>query len=265
MITPGYSIQDLANLNAGSSYYQHKISYMNVRDRAIKETAESLGMQSALAAESKVIDKVLSAHSAALDKVFDFRLLMYKGNILPPVIIQAQNLARVNNAGTSIHVGGRTYRIISQVRFVTTPPTWRSYLWMSYQEPTYPNKVLLPKTSQERDIWQTAIQVGWKEGIEQALSIYQINLNRLVRDFNGMVLYKKLLAENMISPFAMTKTDYGITGNANHMTIDNQTWQIVAKPQLQFHGALWSPVLMTNQVAQTTKSSAQADSMSVSS
>jgi defect-in-organelle-trafficking protein DotC len=250
MATPAYTLSDLQNLQPDSAYYQHQDSAdtLSIRLKGVRQAAEELGVQSALADESTVINGVLEAHSYQLSQVFNFRLLMYKDSVLPPVIVSAENELRISESGDDIRVGGKSYHIIEQVRFVTAPPTWRDYLIMNYPYPDYPNPAMLPKNSKEREAWKEGLSAGWKEGVAQALSIYQVNLGRLNRDFNGMVLYRELLAQNMVSPFYVVKQDKGITGDASHITVDDQSWQISAKPQLQLHSQLWQPVLMSQPV-----------------
>ena len=46
---------------------------------------------------------------------------------------------------------------------------------------------------------------GWAEGIQQGLNIFKVHMHQLSRDFNGMVLYKRLLAKNMVSPHFMLR------------------------------------------------------------
>jgi defect-in-organelle-trafficking protein DotC len=242
MVNQPYTLNDLENLSPTSAYYQQQVTTSNIRETAVKEAAESLGMQGGLAAESQVIDSQLQANAAKLDQIFNFNLVMYHQNVLPPVIVKANNLVNIDDEGDTIRIAGVTYRIVSQVKFVTAPPTWRDYLWMQYNAPQLPDKVLLPQNSQEQAIWTTNVQQGWQEGIAQALTIYKLNLNRMVRDFNGMLLYKQLLLQNMISPFYVTQTTHGVSGNGNQMMIDDQNLQITNTPQLQVHSKFWEPV-----------------------
>ena len=67
-------------------------------------------------------------------------------------------------------------------------------------------------------------------------------MHKLSRDFNGMVLYKRLLAKNMVSPFYVKSKNLGITGNKDHITIDDRTLQITDKPEFQKSGKLWDSV-----------------------
>ena len=239
MIGAHYTLPELQGLSNSDSHYQSFKANANIRQKALKDAAQALGMQAGLANESRKIDTYLEKQSQYLDQVYNFNMLMYKRNILPPVIESAQTTANIGDAGDDIRIAGQTYRIIRQVRFVTTPPSWRDYLVKHFKDPELPNKVLLPKDSIEQEIWSNNIAYGWNQGLKQAVSIFNIEDANLERDFEGMVLYKDLMIKHMISPSFVTKTYKGITGNGNHMTIDDQNWRITSKPQLQLHSKLW--------------------------
>lgn len=244
MIPAPYTLTDLQQLSSDSAYYQQAFSSENIRIQAIKEAAQSLGMQAGLAAESQVIDQSLAQHEEQLSDVYNFRRLMYKDNILPPVIVQATNTVSIGSDNDELNIGGQVYKIIQQAKFVTTPPTWRDYLWMNYPEPQLPNAVLLPHNDQEQAIWTQTLSSAWDAGEQQAMTIYHINLHRMVRDFDGMLLYKSLLLQNMVSPYYMKKTTHGVVGNGTQMVIDQQNWQITQQPQLQIHSNYWQPVVV---------------------
>ncbi|MDF2529133.1 MAG: type secretion system protein DotC [Gammaproteobacteria bacterium] len=246
MISQPYTLTDLETLSPTAGYYQQQVPFTDIRAKAIQQAAQSLGMQAGLAAESQAIDAQLEQNAQQLDSIFNFSLVMYKNNLLPPVIERADNLVNIDDQGDSIRIAGITYNIVAPVKFVTAPPTWRSYLWMSYPQPQLPDKVLLPQNAQEQAIWKASVDSGWQAGINQAVGIYQINLHNLVRDFNGMLLYKQLLVQNMISPFYVQKTQQGVTGSGNHMMVDDQTWQITNQPQLQLHSNYWEPAGINN-------------------
>jgi defect in organelle trafficking protein DotC len=242
-LDPNINLENLQSLTAQSSYYQDQPDFSNLRGEAVKEAALSLGMQAGLYYESQQINGVLDKNASQLDKVFDFGILLYEDNVLPPVIVDANNMVHINDQGDTMRISGKVYRIISQVRFVTAPPTWRDYLWMSYPAPDMPDRHILPKTSVERQAWQLGVTEGWNLGVTQAITIYQINLHRLLQDFDGMILYEELLLKNMVSPFYVEKTYYGITGSGSHMAIDDENWSITVQPELQLHSKLWSPIV----------------------
>ena len=89
-----------------------------------------------------------------------------------------------------------------------------------------------------------SVRVGWEKGLQQAYSIFQQNLARLKRDYRGMVLYRKLLQEKMISPPFVARTELGITGNGSDMRINDQVLRIVELPKLQSNGRNWRAVVV---------------------
>ncbi len=186
------------------------------RQMAIKETALSLGAQAGLAWRAKIIDEQLSKQSRTLDAIYDFNSLILENNILPPVLLEGRNTLNLADA-QSIRIADRTYKVSKQSHFITSPPTWHQYLWLDYIKPEYPNYTLLPKTKLEKKIWCMYTEKGWKNGVEQANIILEDNIARIKQDFGGMILYRKLLAMNMVSPPYVSHTDLGVTGDASEM------------------------------------------------
>ncbi|GGI83042.1 type IV secretion system protein DotC [Legionella impletisoli] len=209
-----------------------------IREMAIRETALSLGAQSGLAWRAKFIDEELVKEARNLDAIFDFNSLVLPHNILPPVLLEGRNTLNLADPAT-IRISDRTYKVAKQARFITTPPNWRQYLWMDYKKPDYPNVTLLPKTKEERAVWMECVEKGWKNGVEQANIILEESLARIKEDFNGMILYRKLLAMNMISAPFVSHTDLGVTGDASEIHIDDRVLRIAALPALNTNSNEW--------------------------
>jgi defect-in-organelle-trafficking protein DotC len=208
------------------------------RQMALKETALSLGAQAGLAWRAKAIDEQLAKQTRTLDTIYDFNSLTLEHNILPPVLLEGRNTLNLADA-QNIRVADRTYKVAKQAHFVTTPPTWRQYLWLDYVKPEYPNYTLLPKTRLEKKIWCMYVAKGWKNGIEQANTILEENIARIKEDFGGMILYRKLLAMNMVSPPYVSHTDLGVTGDASEIRIDDRVLRITALPALNINSNEW--------------------------
>jgi len=209
-----------------------------IREAAIKETALTLGAQSALACRAKVIDEELTRMAGYLETIFDFNALILDHNILPPVLLEGRKTFNLADAQT-IRFSDRTYKIFKQARFITTPPTWREYLWMDYVIPDRPHTSLLPKTKEEKRVWTQYVMKGWKKGIEQANTILEENLARIKEDFGGMILYRKLLAMNMVTAPFVAHTELGITGDESEMHIDDNVLRITALPVLNINSKEW--------------------------
>lgn len=209
-----------------------------IREMALKETALSLGAQSGLSWRADYINKELAKQARNLDAIYDFNSLVLEHSVLPPVLLEGRNTLNLADA-QNIRISDRSYKVLKQARFITTPPNWRQYLWMDYQKPEYPHISLLPKNRQEKTIWCYYVTKGWKQGIEQANTILEESIARIKEDFGGMILYRKLLAMNMVSAPFVSNTDLGVTGDASEIHIDDRVLRITALPALNTNSKEW--------------------------
>lgn len=235
-----------------------------IRIMALRETALSLGAQSGLAFRAKIIDEILTRQARRLDAIYDFNSLLLPNDILPPVLAEGRNILNLADPGT-IRIADRVYKILKQARFVTTPPNWRQYLWMDYQKPEVPDVTLLPKTREERQLWAQCIEQSWKNGVEQANTIFEENVARINQDFAGMILYRKLLALKMISEPFVAHTELGVTGDGDKIYIDDKVLRITALPQLNVNSREWRAALKKekNELEKFTKMQKQIESAKI--
>jgi defect-in-organelle-trafficking protein DotC len=208
------------------------------RYAVLRDTAVTTGAQAGLAWRSQAINEMLEKDSRNLDKSFNFISLMLRCNVLPPVLVEGRDTLHIDGTD-AIRLSDRVYKIETPPRFVTAPPHWREYLWMAFKSPEKPSPSLLPQNDDERCVWNEYITVGWTEGLQQADSIFSANLGRLKRDYNGMVLYRKLLAQNMVSPPYVAKSELGVTGDENEMRINDQVLRITSTSKLQTNSKCW--------------------------
>jgi len=235
------NLQDLQSLHAVPAGAAGK-GMNTLRAEGLQEIALSIGAQSGLAWRSKQLNDVLIENSANLDRAFNFNLLLLAHNVIPPVLVTGNNSLNLDDPLT-IRIADRTYQIANQARFATVPPTWRDYLWMSYNKPETPMAGFLPKTEDEKAIWRKYSALGWQQGIEQANTIYKENLARLKRDYDGMTRYRVLLAQGMVSAPFVAHTDLGVTGDSSNLRINDQVLKITALPKLQTNSRRWKPVV----------------------
>jgi len=230
------------NLRNASGSSDSSPAVSALRSQALRETALSIGARGGLAERAQVINGTLLNYEPVLTKIFQFYGVLLDDNILPPVLVEARNT--LNLSGTdAIRIADRNYKLIAQARFVTAPPSWREYLWMSYDTPALPDRSLLPRNKPERIMWERDLEEGWQAGLNQAELIFNENISRLVRDFNGMILYRKLLSQNMVSqPFVAT-LDMGVTGDGKDMSVNDRVLRITAFPELQSDSSTWKTEL----------------------
>lgn len=226
-----------------SAEYGDNQGFGSIKYKALMDSGMSMGAQGGLAWASERMNSKLRVDKSYLDTVFNFDAMVLSHGVIPPVLEEGDFSLNQDDPNT-IRVADRTYKIVQQARFATTPPNWRDYLWLNYSKPPLIDKSLMPRNPQEVEVWRKAIRRGWESGISQASAIFQQNLARLKRDYNGMVLYRKLLQEKMISPPFVARTELGITGDGGDMRINDQVLRIVELPQLQTNGSHWRPIVI---------------------
>lgn len=239
-------LKAMANTKAAKTKSKRKMS--TIRQMALREIALSLGAQAGLAYRATKINQELTKQARNLDTIYDFNALVLEHNILPPVLLEGRNTLNLADA-QNIRVSDRTYKVAKQAHFITTPPNWRQYLWMDYKKPDYPNQSLLPKTKQERKVWCAAVTRGWKNGIDQGNVILEESISRIKEDYTGMILYRKLLAMNMVSPPYVSNTDLGVTGDSSEIRIDDRVLRITALPALNVNSNEWRAAIAKDENA----------------
>ncbi|HPQ50462.1 MAG TPA: type IV secretory system conjugative DNA transfer family protein [Alphaproteobacteria bacterium] len=218
---------------------------VDIRREAMKEAALSYGARGGLAARSYEIRKELDVRASYLDKVFNFRQLLIAAPsgfmIEPPIISESLNALLIEGDGQSAAVSDAIYRINENVKIVSAPKNWRTYLERGWGKVEEPPEILRPKNEEERIFWRDLVKKGWIEGYSQGSEVFEEDLNRLAADFDGMVRYRKLLAQGMVSaPFAQ-QIDRGVTGEAETMRIGDRAVVITGTPQLISGSQTWQP------------------------
>lgn len=233
------TLSGLQSLRAPSSVADDASKQM--RTQSLQDTALSVGAQGGLAARAAQINQILNDQSERLDVIFNFNRLMLPDHVLPPVLETSEKSMKLDGV-TTIRLSDQVYVIQSQARFVSVAPNWRDYLIMNYKAPDMPPANMLPSSLAEQKIWKKYILIGWKQGLDQGDQILKDNLARITRDFKGMVLYKTLLIQGMVSPPFVDKTPLGVTGGGDSMRINDQVLQITALPRLDVNTRDWHTV-----------------------
>lgn len=227
----------------------------DLRARAMREAAQSYGARSGLLFRTKQIRVDIDRAAKSNDVIYNFGPLMLvdqlpdeagvmrSRDVLPPVIVK-EDVSFKQDSDTIIQKGGTNYHIFSQAKFLPIPPTWRSYLYRNVGEQTVakPPSSLLPRSPGEQARYQQWISEGWSAGISQADSIYDSDMNRLDRDFNGMVLYYELVAQNMVTLPYIATSNSGVSGDATHLNLNNVTLRITIMPEFRHDSSKWTPV-----------------------
>lgn len=246
--------QDLTNLGFVSVPQNQPQGIQKIRLQAIEESATTLGAQGGLAWQAVHLNEAIDQEANSLDHIFNFNSLLIDNKVLPPVLANS-GPSTTSSGPNVIRSASASYYLISPAKIVTTAPNWRNYLEMNYQKPSPPDASLIPRDKNETAAWNYYLAQGWKQGVAQANSIFSANINRLKRDYNGMILYRKLLAQGMVSAPHMASADLGVTGDATHLRIGDSIYRITSNSSLQPNSNLWSPVITDDSQQQlyTTK------------
>ena len=210
---------------------------------AMEETALAYGTRAGLAYETARINQRLEANANSMTKAYNFQNLMLQGPnntmISPPIISEAVDAWEVFDAGKTLRVADTVFEIIEQARFTPVAPMWQTDLIVRFDDPQEPPEALMPQTEGEKDRWNRWIKQGFEKGREQAHEIFKANLDRLNRNFTGMVRYKTLLEEGKVSAPVLSAANLGATGTGQDMRVNDNAIRMTAEPQLQVNTKTW--------------------------
>lgn len=234
----------LARSNKAPKQEEPKKGEDRLRMPAMQESATAYGAQAGLAFGTRAINKTLQARAAELSKTYDFTRVMIQGPnnvmVIPPVISEAQDAWEVSDAGQTVRIADKVYEIVENEEFTAVAPVWQAYLIMDFKEAEMPPAMLLPKDDSEQAQWKKWVAEGWKKGEEQAEATLQANLDRLNRDFTGMVRYKKLAEEKLVNMPRIAGTDLGTTGTGQDMRQNDRAVKIMQPASLNVQSREWS-------------------------
>lgn len=259
-------LQQLQSMDKGAIVSQ--VEGGQIRLDALREIAIGIGARGGLNKRNLEIVERLKNHAPHLDKVFDFRPLLISAPagmsmttqyyILPPVITEGRNALKTVD-DLEIHAADKVFKIEAQAKFVTAPPTWKEYLNQPIQSVESPDATLLPRDSKERDAWKRWVEEGWGMGYQQADAIFDLNMSRLERDYQGMLRYKSLLKQNIVSKPFVAENRMGVTGGGTDLEIDSRQLRITALPLLNAKSADWKPTAYAVQPAGRVEANAKVN------
>jgi defect-in-organelle-trafficking protein DotC len=214
--------------------------FNELRPQAIKEAAQTLAIQEAVKYRYGNIVNLLNQNTDLLDNIFAFNSLMLNDKVIPPIIGRADASFKVES-DTMAKSTDVVYRILAPAKIAATPPNWRDYLLYSFDAIEDVNPSLLPENAIERKIWEEGIEQGWQIGIAQADRVYSANLNRLVRDFKGMLRFNLLAAQKMVSVPVLAEGTLGVQVGDQILDVNQKIFRITA-PTVFTRVEEWKPI-----------------------
>lgn len=212
--------------------------------KAMTDYAKSVAIRSGIKARMKTINEVLIENSRDLDAIYDFNTLMIDGKVVPPVISEANNLYNQKNA-TQINRAQKIFKIERQAKFASTAPVWQEYLSFpveasAFERYAYVAGEMKPKDAVELKAWQDATVEGWNLGVNQANIILKQGLERLNRDYVGMVRFHQFVMQGKLTMPVINQYNLYDTNNGMTMIIDEDMLRISVLPTFNDQAAISS-------------------------
>lgn len=210
-----------------------------VRAQSIQEAAAAYGAQAGMAARARQLNDELRRNGNQYDRVFNFSAVMLEPGFLPPVISEGRDAYNQPN-DFQVRAADRLYKIEFPARLVNVPPRWQAYLFVAESNPQLPDRSSLPKTRAERELWDQWAARGWQQGQALAEETFKGNMGRLKRDFEGMLRYKTLYAQGLVTKPVLARSVLGVTGGGDEMAVGDRIYEVTGKAQLNPDQKKWS-------------------------
>lgn len=213
------------------------------RRQLLQESGRTIGFRGGKAERAWELHQALDAQIGRLDSLYDFRTLISREGWLPPVIDEAVDVAHITP--TQIRTASHVYEIIVPERFVSNPPSWRSWLMtgLASTEGDGSDLSVLPENSVQKALWQASIREGWGQGRLSADQTLEANFNRLTRDYRGMLMYSQLLRQGFITPPVVTDQQQTVTGDRTKLTTGDRVRRLEENAGFVPDKTQWQPII----------------------
>lgn len=184
----------------------------NIEARAVRDAGRRLGSTAGYNKHAKELYEEVERYDEYLSKIFDFQSVMLPDGVVPPVIAQTDEVISYKDS-KSKEIKARVYRPLRDARFANPrAPSWRDYLNIGEVSIDYPLPQMKATINANRSIWEAAVEEGWKKGHEQAKHAFEIGINRLERDLQGMQLFHALWVAEMVEPPRIVTNESNVVG-----------------------------------------------------
>lgn len=216
------------------------------RLNAIYEMAHQYAIKKGIESEMNSIRTTINDPKVSrnLDGIYNFSSLMLMDRVVPPVITEARDIVQ-NKNGNTLQTTSVIYKIDKQAYFSTLPPNWRSYF--NFPENKYnvdfsetPTKELMPKNSREYEVWSKKTIEGFNEGQKVAREMFLYSLNKLNKDYLGMIRFHTFVLEGKISMPSLSRADLAISNTSDVMAIDQKLLSIRTLPSFEGRMIKWT-------------------------
>ncbi|MYE36655.1 MAG: hypothetical protein F4X24_03695 [Rhodobacteraceae bacterium] len=223
-----------------------------LRFRSMQEAATSWGSQAGFHRRMWELQLMLIEREEILDTIFDFNRVSWPtpngtGMIVPPVIRHSGAVWTGSEDGQTAAAADTFIEILAPGRIASSLPNWRDYL-VSIPAPPSPVVESLLPYHEELPQWREWAAEGWKAGRGQAEMTLEANMDRLERDYGGMLEYRRLRAQNMVSDLVMDTASYqlGAEEDGNLMRVGERSSRIAGPARLIGDSSNWRPQIIAS-------------------
>lgn len=220
-----------------------------VRETALREAAATVGALAGLHDRSCELDAVLKQRTPDLDKQFRFNSMMMGRGMLPPVISEARDT--VSFETSVMRIASRAYKLDEPAMLVDVPPTWRNWLYVGLSasgcDKPFPipdvAAQLRPQNDKERVFFNQVLKDSYTAGRNQAQQVFDKNLARLERTYQGMRRYFELFERGMVSaPMLVSDTEVVSMDDPNTLLVGNTIIRISSNASFVQRSDQWKPL-----------------------
>jgi defect-in-organelle-trafficking protein DotC len=216
-----------------------------IRRRALLEAAQGYGSQMGYARRGWEIENLLEQRSLQLSQVFDFNRVVTEapvkaGYVIPPIVSRSFDAFEGDADGREASVAEEYLTIVAPGEIRPIQPNWRDYLLFTATQPEEPARSLYPSTLAEKELFETSFEEGWLAGVDLADAEISSRLDRLRRDYEGMLQYRRLVSMGMMDRMVLQDADFGVTGGGDEMRIGSRTVKIVSDAEFDTNPRRWS-------------------------
>lgn len=231
---------------AGASEQSAQAKGSSLRYDAVGQQAYHWGLSEGLFYQHGVNQDTLVKNTTLLNRIADFSKFIVDGKLLLPTAMEAKRIYEQisSNEARTVNV---SYTLHRPAQIVSSPPTWREYLFRTVEQPIKPDSVLLPRDKQEKSIFTHQFQAGWEAGTRQANMILDNDFRMLERDLNGHYVFRQLAVQNIVRLPSINKIDNNVVVSSDGRTInvDDVIYRISVPEGFENIGK-WEPIFTSS-------------------
>lgn len=206
----------------------------DIKMKAMYDYAKAIAIRAAMTSRIDNIESIIEKHSRELDAIYNFEPLMIQQRVVPPVITEARDLYN-QSSNLQIRLSQALYNIERQAYFSSTAPNWREYLRFNNEGSAYGKfgyfaGDMQPKTKMEGEIWAEATEKGWELGARQANVILEQAMQKLNRDYTGMIRFHTMVLEGKLTMPSVSSYNLYDSNTGNRLIVGEELLEIDVLP-----------------------------------